>query len=185
MSEALARLPECMRGELKEPLGSVTAEVEEERLGGDGRVVAVGDMVAYHLLEAGVAPDIAVVDGRTKREEVDEEVVESWSALPVFRRVENEPGTVSRGLVVALREALGGNERGDGVLVEVDGEEDLAVLPALVLADEGDIVLYGQPGEGMVYVEVNDEKSARALDLLRRMDGDEDALESALGLRNS
>jgi uncharacterized protein (UPF0218 family) len=185
MSGALARLPEGMRGELKEPLGGVTAEVEEERLRGDGRVIAVGDMVAYHLLEAGVAPDVAVVDGRTKREEVDEEVVESWSALPLFRRVENEPGTVSRGLVVALREALGKKGKGDGVLVEVDGEEDLAVLPALVLADEGDTVVYGQPGEGMVYVEVNSEKSAQALGLLRRMDGDEGALERALGLRNS
>lgn len=185
MSGPLARLPEVMRGELKEPLGGITAEVEEERLGGDGRVIAVGDMVAYHLLEAGVVPDVAVVDGRTKREEVDDEVVESWSALPLFRSVENEPGTVSRGLVVALREALGKKERGDGVLVEVDGEEDLAVLPALVLADEGDTVVYGQPGEGMVYVEVDSEKSAHALDLLRRMDGDEGALERALGLRNS
>jgi len=185
MTGTLARLPESMRGELKEPLGGVTAEVDEERLRGSGKIVAVGDMVAYHLLEAGVAPDVAVVDGRTKREEVDDEVVESWSALPLFRRVENEPGTVSRGLVAALREALGKKENGEGVLVEVDGEEDLAVLPALVLADEGDTVLYGQPGEGMVYVEVNSEKSADALDLLRRMDGDDEALERALGLRNS
>lgn len=185
MSEALARLPESMRGELKEPLGGVTTDVDEERLRGDGRVVAVGDMVAHHLIEGGVVPDVAVVDGRTKREEVDEEVVESWSALPIFRRVENEPGTVSRGLVVALREALGEEGEREDVLVEVEGEEDLAVLPALVLADEGDTVLYGQPGEGMVYVEVNSEKSAHALDLLRRMDGDEGALERALGLRNS
>lgn len=181
MTGTLVRLPESMRGELKEPLGDVVAEVDDERL--SGRIVAVGDMVTYHLLRAGVVPDVAVVDGRTEREEVDEEVVESWRALPVFGRVENEPGTVSSGLVVALRDALGGER--DSVLVEVDGEEDLAVLPALVLADEGDTVLYGQPGEGMVYVGVDAEKSAHALDLLRRMEGDTDELERALGLRNS
>ncbi|MDZ7688242.1 MAG: GTP-dependent dephospho-CoA kinase family protein [Halobacteriales archaeon] len=175
--ETLVRLPKEMRGELKEPLGDVVAETDRERL--TGRVVAVGDMVTYYLLEAGVTPDVAVVDGKTEREEVDPEVVERWSALPVAARVENAPATVSREVVLALREALAD----DGVsLVEVEGEEDLVVLPAVVLASDGDTVLYGQPGEGMVYVDVNERTRGRALDLLRRMEGDEDALEDALGI---
>jgi uncharacterized protein (UPF0218 family) len=170
------RLPDEMRSELKEPLGRVSPDVEKDGLG-DGRVVAVGDMVTYHLLESGIVPDVAVVDGRTKREEVDEEVVERWSKMRVAARVENEPGTVSDALVEALKEAF--EENG---LVEVKGEEDLAVLPAVVLASEGDTVLYGQPGEGMVYVEVDDEAQGYVLDLLGRMDGDDDVLS---GLRNS
>jgi uncharacterized protein (UPF0218 family) len=170
------RLPDEMRSELKEPLGRVSPDVEKEGLG-DGRVVAVGDMVTYHLLESGIVPDVAVVDGRTKREEVDEEVVERWRRMGVAARVENEPGTVSGALVEALKEAF--EENG---LVEVKGEEDLAVLPAVVLASEGDTVLYGQPGEGMVYVEVDDEAQGYVLDLLGRMDGDDDVLS---GLRNS
>jgi uncharacterized protein (UPF0218 family) len=170
------RLPDEMRSELKEPLGRVSPDVEKEGLG-DGRVVAVGDMVTYHLLESGIVPDVAVVDGRTKREEVDEEVVERWRRMGVAARVENEPGTVSGALVEALKEAF--EENG---LVEVKGEEDLAVLPAVVLASEGDTVLYGQPGEGMVYVGVDDEAQGYVLDLLGRMDGDDDVLS---GLRNS
>jgi uncharacterized protein (UPF0218 family) len=170
------RLPDEMRSELKEPLGRVSPDVEKDSLG-DGRVVAVGDMVTYHLLESGIVPDVAVVDGRTKREEVDEEVVERWRRMGVAARVENEPGTVSGALVEALKEAF--EENG---LVEVKGEEDLAVLPAVVLASEGDTVLYGQPGEGMVYVGVDDEAQGYVLDLLGRMDGDDDVLS---GLRNS
>jgi uncharacterized protein (UPF0218 family) len=177
MTETLVRLPEEMRGDLKEPLGDVVTEVIAERL--NGRIVAVGDMVTYYLLEAGVEPDVAVVDGRTEREEVDEEVVESWSALPVVGRVENEPGTVSHAIVGALCDAVEDDEKS---LVEVEGEEDLVVLPAVVLASEGDTVLYGQPDEGMVYVDVDDETKGRVLDLLRRMDGDADALEDALGV---
>ncbi len=180
-SRTLVRLPKEMRAELKEPLGDVTTEVDHERLSEAGRVVAVGDMVTYHLLEAAVTPDVAVVDGKTEREQVDEEVVQRWSALPVAARVENEPGTVSREVVEALRAAM--DE--EASLVEVEGEEDLVVLPAVVLADDGDIVLYGQPGEGMVYVDVDAETRERALDLLRRMDGEEDALDATLGLRNS
>jgi hypothetical protein len=178
MTGVLVRLPEDMRGDLKEPLGDVVADVVESRL--SGRVVAVGDMVTYHLLEAEVKPDVAVVDGRTEREEVDDEIVERWRALPVVARVGNEPGTVSVSVVEALGEAFE-----EGGLVEVEGEEDLVVLPAIVLAEDGDTVLYGQPGEGIVYVDVDDETRKNALDLLRRMDGDTDALEDALGLRNS
>lgn len=177
MTKTLVRLPEEMRGDLKEPLGDVLAEVVKERL--SGRVVAVGDMVTYHLLEAGVTPDVAVVDGKTEREEVDDEIIERWSALPVAARVENEPGTVSREVVEALRDAMEDEEES---LVEVEGEEDLVALPAVVLAEDGDTVLYGQPGEGMVYVEVNDETRERVLALLRRMDGDDETLEEALGL---
>lgn len=177
--ETLVRLPKEMRGDLKEPLGDVVADVVEERLREGGRVIAVGDMVTYHLLEAGVTPDVAVVDGKTEREDVDDEVVERWSTLPVAARVENEPGTLSHAVVEALRDAM---EDGEHSLVEVEGEEDLVALPAVVLASEGDTVLYGQPGEGMVYVEVNDETRNRALSLLRRMEGDDDALKDALGL---
>lgn len=177
--ETLVRLPKEMRGDLKEPLGDVVADVAEERLREGGRVVAVGDMVTYHLLEAGVTPDVAVVDGKTEREEVDDEVIERWSTLPVAARVENEPGTLSHAVVEALRDAVEDRETS---LVEVEGEEDLIALPAVVLAEDGDTILYGQPGEGMVYVDVSDETRERALSLLRRMEGDADALEDALGL---
>ncbi|MCX2820032.1 MAG: hypothetical protein ACI9QA_001000 [Methanobacteriota archaeon] len=174
MTPALV-LPEEMRSELKEPMGEVSPEVDEERL--TGRVVAVGDMVTYHLLGAGVVPDVAVVDGRTEREDVDEEVVERWSRMEVTALVENEPGTVSDALVDALGDAYA-----EGGLVEVEGEEDLAVLPAVALASEGDTVIYGQPGEGIVYVEVDDDSRGYVLDLLSRMDGDGEFLS---GLRNS
>ncbi len=168
------RLPGEMRSELKEPMGEVSPEVEEDRL--TGRVIAVGDMVTYHLLEAGVTPDVAVVDGRTEREEVDDEVIERWKEVRVAARVENEPGTVSESLVGGVREAYE-----EGGLVEVDGEEDLAVLPAVGLAEDGDTVVYGQPGEGMVYVDVDEEAQGYVLELLDRMDG-----EAVLsGLRNS
>jgi uncharacterized protein (UPF0218 family) len=177
MTGTLVRLPKEMREDLKEPLGDVVAEVARELL--TGRVFAVGDMVTYHLLEEGVEPDVAVVDGRTEREEVDDEIVESWRALPVTARVENEPGTVSHAVVMALRDAMEDERQS---LVEVEGEEDLVALPAVVLADDGDTVVYGQPGEGMVYVGVDKGTRERAFDLLRRMEGDTDALKDALGL---
>jgi hypothetical protein len=41
------------------------------------------------------------------------------------------------------------------VLILVKGEEDLAVIPAAILAPPGSLVFYGQPGEGVVICEVD------------------------------
>jgi len=39
--------------------------------------------------------------------------------------------------------------------VLVEGEEDLLTIVAVLCAPEGSVVLYGQPGEGAVLIEVN------------------------------
>jgi len=61
------------------------------------------------------------------------------------------------------------------VRIVVDGEEDLATLPALVAAPRGSSVVYGQPGDGMVHVAVIEAQTDEARQLLGRFDGDTDA----------
>jgi uncharacterized protein (UPF0218 family) len=59
-------------------------------------------------------------------------------------------------------------EKGKGKII-VEGEEDLAALPALMLAPEGALVLYGQPGEGIVAVRAGRESASRAREIYSRM----------------
>jgi uncharacterized protein (UPF0218 family) len=133
--------------------------------------VAVGDVVTYHLLGAGVTPDVAVVDGRTERESVGDAVARRLADLRVTHRVENEAGTLSAPLVEALVEGLA-DDGAPQTTIEVAGEEDLATLPAVVAAPEGATVVYGQPGEGMVAVRVDAASRERARSLLDRFDTD-------------
>ena len=58
----------------------------------------------------------------------------------------NPAGTLSAELLDGLKEALDHMP----ALVCVDGEEDLAVIPLVMMAPEGALILYGQPGEGIV-----------------------------------
>ena len=51
-------------------------------------------------------------------------------------------------------------------MIYVDGEEDLAVIPLVIASDEGSIILYGQPGEGVVFREVDQEAKEKARDML-------------------
>ncbi|WP_321112012.1 GTP-dependent dephospho-CoA kinase family protein [Halorussus salinisoli] len=180
MSDVLVTLPAEMRGELKEPMGPVFTDAESLLSEVDGQLVAVGDVVTYHLERAGVVPDVAVVDGLTKREEVADEVAEGVARLGGESRevhVENPAGAISRGLVEALRAAIADPE--PTVLV-VEGEEDLVTLPAIVAAPLGASVVYGQPDQGMVHARVTEEAKAEMRELLKRMDGDSEALFESL-----
>jgi hypothetical protein len=51
-------------------------------------------------------------------------------------------------------------------LIIVDGEEDLAVIPLVIAAPDGIIVIYGQPGEGIVLNEVDEGAKAKAAEML-------------------
>ena len=51
-------------------------------------------------------------------------------------------------------------------LVLVDGEEDLAVLPLILILPDSSVILYGQPNEGVVFCEVNPTLRKKAEELL-------------------
>lgn len=176
MAEILVELPDEMRAELREPMGPIFTDAERLLADAGDPLIAVGDVVTYHLERAGVTPDVAVVDGLTKREEVDDDVAEGVARLGANARevrVENPAATLSRETTQALMEALG---ESDPTVIVVDGEEDLVALSAIVAAPLGASVVYGQPNEGMVRAEVTDEAKAETRDLLGRMDGDPEAL---------
>ncbi|WP_251329117.1 GTP-dependent dephospho-CoA kinase family protein [Haloplanus pelagicus] len=167
----MLELPDDLRGAFKEPLGRVFTD-PRALLAADGAgdpLVAVGDVVTAHLVDAGRRPDVAVIDGKTERHAVDDEVARVLPKPDV--EVTNPAATLSRDLLSALVTALD-----DGpTVIGVDGEEDLATLPAVLATPLGGAVVYGQPGEGMVLVPVTDESRATARDLLSRMTGDVDA----------
>ena len=177
MAEVVVRLPESLRSAFKAPLGSLHTDAETVIAEAGRPVIAVGDVVTAHLLEADHQPALSVVDGQTKREQIDEWVA---TALPSERvAVENPPGTLTAGMLSALATGI---EAADGRTLGVDGEEDLVALPAIVAAPEGASVVYGQPDEGMVLVSVTPDATREARQLLERMDGDPTRALAALGV---
>ncbi|WP_226039210.1 GTP-dependent dephospho-CoA kinase family protein [Natrinema sp. DC36] len=166
--EQLLVLPDELRHELKEPMGPIETDADRLLEAVDGPLIAVGDVVTYHLLQAGHRPDVALVDGRTKRSAVDEEIREAVTSGASIE-VRNPPAELSAPVIRALRRALATD---DPTTILVDGEEDLVALPAIVAAPEGASVVYGQPDEGMVHVKVTDDHRTEMRDLLERFEGD-------------
>ncbi|MFC3960127.1 GTP-dependent dephospho-CoA kinase family protein [Halovivax cerinus] len=175
-SEPLVSLPKPLRHELKDPIGPVETDPDALWAAAGDPIVTVGDVVTYHLLAAGRRPDVALVDGITKREAVDETIRETVTTGETVD-VSNPQGTITAALA---REVVAAIDDPDPVTIVVDGEEDLAALPAIVAAPNGASVVYGQPDEGMVRVTVTDEVRAEIRSLLARFDGDTEALFSIL-----
>jgi len=182
-ADVVVTLQQSLRGELKEPFGPLYTDAEALLTDATDPLVAVGDIVTYHLVRAGEVPDVALVDGHTKRSAVEDHVQEAIDSGVFDRevRVSNPPATLSADLLTALREAI---DADGSTVVVVDGEEDLAALPAIVAAPAGASVVYGQPDEGMVLVTCDPETVEAVRDLLARMDGDTDRLWGRLGLED-
>ena len=178
-------LPKSLRGELKDPLGPIYTDAAA-LLDETGRpLIAVGDIVTYHLLHSGAQPTVALVDGKTKREAVDAEIREAidTGAFDRHVRVRNPAGTLTVDLLTELRAALDHATAGEGrTVIEVtEGEEDLAALPALAIAPGGAGIVYGQPDQGMVLATVDEAAREGVRDLLERMDGDVERVRELLG----
>jgi len=170
----LLLLPDEMRSLLKEPLGRLyrgagleCIRAMEQELEKAEKLVAVGDMTAYYLLKAGIVPDLLIVDNKTKRMPVSDKVIEKLDHKNYKTvQVQNPAATLSTDLLDLIRDSLQGQEK---IKIIVEGEEDLATLPAILYAPLGSAVVYGQPNEGSVLVDVTAEKKLHIEELIKRM----------------
>ncbi|MDT8358056.1 MAG: GTP-dependent dephospho-CoA kinase family protein [Methanomicrobiaceae archaeon] len=121
-------------------------------------VYTVGDVVTRSLIDEGITPSIAIIDGHTMREPCRHTPI----LLAPRIHVENPPGVITDELIEAIRQAV----REAPMVIIVKGEEDLAVIPLVILAPLGGIVLYGQPGKGVVVKEVTPEAKKQAEQML-------------------
>jgi uncharacterized protein (UPF0218 family) len=175
VTDVVVRLPESLRDELKKPAGPLYTETASLLDDVGAPLVTVGDVVTAHVLDAGVVPAVALVDDHTRRTAVDDSVAERVAAANFDHEtaVSNPAATLTAELLSGLREALA---RDGTTLVTVDGEEDLTALPAVVVTPRDGGVVYGQPGDGMVLVTVDETARTRMRNLLARMDGNTDRL---------
>lgn len=153
-------LPEDKRHYFKPPFGRLFSDITEVIPTLSGRIVyAVGDVVTYHLIENCIIPDLAVIDGHTMREPCNRSPP---SVFKVRVTARNPPGTLTDEMILALKYAV----EKTPILIIVEGEEDLAVIPLVLCSPDGALVLYGQPGEGVVVCEVDDRARGKAEELL-------------------
>jgi len=135
--------------------------VERIRVESPSRVITVGDVTTATILGEGYTPHIMIVDGTTKRGVYDKEFSASTEFL-----IYNPAATIYPEAWSTIATAI---HQDQPTLVSVDGEEDLLGFPAVLLAPQGSVVLYGQPDVGIVWIPVNIANKKLARKLLDKM----------------
>jgi GTP-dependent dephospho-CoA kinase len=145
-------LPENLRAGLKRPFGKLYPDIDAiTSLVAGTEVIAVGDKVSDGVITKGIKPQICIYDGRTKRKKIAvPDSIKKYDAKAVS--VKNPSGQITGEAFQALTDAFA---TGGKTKILVSGEEDLLTLAAISMAPIGAYVIYGQPDEGVVLVEVN------------------------------
>lgn len=145
-------IPENIRKELKRPLGELHIDFRKIRKLSSKRIISIGDVCTLGLLAMGIRPHLAVFDHRYMRHELDQGFVKILElSYPNPLRMSNPQGTLSDDIIKNAGELI---ERGGAILIE--GEEDLTALAFIKSAGKDDLIIYGQPNEGMVLVFPNE-----------------------------
>jgi hypothetical protein len=121
-------------------------------------------VVSLTFRKHGIIPFLSIYDGMTERREMSEFAILVKDEEK--EEVVNPAGTITRELVGSIR----GRMEGSGGLIKVDGEEDLALLPAIILAPLGSDIIYGWPGKCMMRVTTDESIRAKIEQLLLRME---------------
>ncbi len=125
------------------------------------RVVCVGDYVCETFLKYVGVPRMCIVDGRTLREERIEISFEHM--FKYVERCTNPRSHISRSCVKIVE--LSGDRH--GLLIVVDGEEDLIALATSAMF-EGMYLVFGLPRTGVAVMYVDRSNLVKALNMLSK-----------------
>ena len=166
----MLKLPKYLRKELKRPFGvlhksvNLIRETLQKQLSEDKLVIAIGDVTSINLVDIGIYPQICIVDSLTKREPIEHNLNHTNN----IKYVDNPAGALTEEFIGACIESINEASNENLIIIQVKGEEDLAVLPCVINSPKDTIILYGQPEEGVVLVRV-DEAYQRAYNYYKQL----------------
>ena len=146
------QLSDEVKNQFKQPFGKLLEKIPINK---NSKIITVGDITTQQFIKHHIIPDLAIVDLKTKREKQFQDISELGLTNEGLT-VTNSPGEISSDLVQAIKQS-------NNSVILVEGEEDLATIPAVLLSPLGTKIYYGQPDQGIVEVEVIPEIKSQLL----------------------
>ena len=117
-------------------------------------IASVGDVVTLNIISNNLLPNIAIIDGKTRRQKkLDFRNMEK--KFNYILKAKNPASTITVEALGILSFASFIAFRGNRVLVIVDGEEDLLVIPLAYYLPLNSIILYGLMDTALVALPVS------------------------------
>ena len=151
----LFQIDETSIAEFKKPLGKLYPNFNDaiKDIKKAEFLISVGDQTTKNLFDNNIIPDLSIIDTLIQRKNHNHNIIQENNIL----EAENPPGTITNNLWETIDFAIKTTQK-DKIKrqIIVKGEEDLAVLPCILIAPQETIILYGQPNEGLVYLKACD-----------------------------
>lgn len=166
------KLPDNLRDRLKNPLGKLILDKDVTRenllanLPKNSFVITVGDRTTEKMIGFGLEPSLQIIDGQEKR--VKRKTLNISNKLTVLSCM-NPAAQITQESIDCIKKAFSIKPP---VRIDVIGEEDLLVIPVCIHAPQNSVVLYGQPNEGLVLVQITGEIRNKAQSFLDSMKGE-------------
>ena len=153
-------LPQSLRDELKKVWGTPIFGTKEEVVKkyndfieerGFKKTITVGDLCSLSLNS-----DIKIFDGKINRKTIEHSLSSSLNCS-------NPPATLREEAWAVVEKAIKENKN-----IFVEGEEDLLVIPAVLLSENGTAVIYGFFKKGICVIEVSQEIKNSFKELLNK-----------------
>ena len=163
------KLPDSLRDKLKIPMGLLLLEKDATKenivkhIQNNSYVITVGDRTTEKMIGFGLIPSLQIIDSQEKRVKRE---LPTGADIKTDLTCNNPPAEITKESISVIKKAFSSPTP---VRLVVNGEEDLLVLPVCTNAPENSVVMYGQPNEGLVIVEITSEirnKAQRLLDLM-------------------
>jgi GTP-dependent dephospho-CoA kinase len=154
---------------LKKPFGELIKENEVSKekihpfIKKSSKIITVGDKTTEKFVKFGFIPDLSIIDNKEKRITKDR-IVKYQADKKIY--LENRPGEVNEEAINLIRKiTTTTTTKFNKIQIIVKGEEDLLALPLFMYSPDGWTIFYGQPNEGLVVVEIdnNARKKARLI----------------------
>jgi len=155
-------LPENLRTELKKvwgiPVFGKKHEVFQDcqkliKEKGFKKVITVGDYCSLAL-----DSDVKIFDGKIERKQIE-------NSLPFSLECNNPAGVIAKEVWPIIEQAIKEEKN-----LFIKGEEDLLVIPAVLLSEEKTAVIYGLPEKGVCVIEVSPEIKKELKELLEKFE---------------
>ncbi len=151
------KLPDNLREQLKIPLGillldnQTTKENMLKYTQSCPFIITVGDATTEKMLGFGITPSLQIIDAKEKR---SKRAPPSNETVATIISCDNPSGEITNESIAVIKRAF---KSKTPVRIIINGEEDLLVLPVCIYAPKNAVVMYGQPNEGLVIVQINDQ----------------------------
>lgn len=166
------RLPLHLRKKLKRPVGILYKNGAVDYTAIDAHTtITVGDVVTKTCNDLSFKQKISVIDFHVGREKKFVNLSElGFVGDEQVLTADNPAGSLTPSLFRCAHQIFHMLKTQKRIVVKVNGEEDLAVLPMLLACPLGFIILYGQPNQGVVKITVSEEKKTEIFRMVSHFD---------------